>query len=209
MVSYFSSSTRSQSKIVLREWAAAAGISLLVAIAVVSPFFFLGTASGHDIAFHMASWLDAAGQWKQGIMLPRWMEWANFGFGEPRFIFYPPLSWLFGALLGTIVPWSAVAAVFVVGVQTFAGISAFALLRKIVDSRWAAALGGACFAANPYALMIVYARSDFAELLAIAFFPLVFLGALRLCGFQIETKATNNFQSIILFSVPFCGVWLS
>jgi len=155
MNSLASSGARGQPEFVLREWAGAAGVSLLAAMAVVSPFFFLGTASGHDIAFHMASWLDAAGQWKQGIMLPRWMEWANFGFGEPRFIFYPPLSWLFGALLGTIVPWSAVAAVFVVCVQTFAGISAFALLRKSVDSRWAAALGGACFAANPYALMIV------------------------------------------------------
>ena len=193
-----------------QEWAGAAAVSLLVAVIVVSPFFFLGTASGHDISFHMASWLDTAGQWKQGIWLPRWAEWANFGYGEPRFIFYPPLSWLLGAFLGSVIPWSAVTATFVVGVQTSAGISAFALLRRLVDSRWAALFGAACFAANPYALVIIYARSDFAELLAIAFFPVLFGRALRLCGFlEEQTDRSDRFLGVVFFAVVFAAVWLS
>ena len=183
---------------------ASAGVSL----AVITPFFFLGTASGHDIAFHMASWLDAAGQWKQGVIFPRWTEWANFGFGEPRFIFYPPLSWLFGAFLGTIIPWQAVTLVFIACTQTFAGISAYIALRRIVDSAPAALLGATCFAANPYSLLIIYMRSDFAELLAIAFFPLLLVGALGLSE-NLAKGPSAQFRKIFLFALPFCAIWLS
>src|SRR5882724_12030827 len=191
----------------VREWAIAMLLSACVALAVLAPFFCLGTASGHDIAFHMASWLDAAGQWKQGVIFPRWTEWANFGFGEPRFLFYPPLSWLFGAFLGWILPWSSVTAVLIACVQTFAGVSAYALCRRIADSRFAALLAAACFAANPYSLLIIYMRSDFAELLAIAIFPLLMLATLRFIEL-LPGDEGGRYSRLVLFALLFCAVWL-
>jgi len=85
-------------------------------------------------------------------------------------------------------------------------LSAYALLREGTDSRRAARFGALCFVMNPYALTIIYARSDFAELLAIAFFPLLLLTALRLCGIS---RQRPGFKEILAFAIVFSGVWLS
>src|SRR5258708_27138259 len=186
-----------------REWLLALSVSLATALLVIAPFFWLGNASGHDFGFHAASWLDVAGQWKEGIFFPRWTEWANHGFGEPRFIFYPPLSWMLGAALSFVAPWNAVPGVFIVIVQTVAGLCSFALARRFLP-RNAALFGAACYTANPYALVIVYMRSDFAELLACALMPLVVLTALQLCGL-VENRRRSLPREMAFFAVAFAA----
>lgn len=197
----------------LRGWLPAIFVSLLISLVIVSPFFWRGCATGHDFQFHVSSWLDAAGQWKEGVIFPRWTEWADYGFGEPRFIFYPPFSWMLGAALGSLLPWNAVPAAFILLIECFAGISAYALARRVLSER-AALFCIACYAANPYALVVIYIRSDFAELLADAFFPLLLLLTFQIC--ELVEKATESNSSkpalhgtIAAFGAVFAAIWLS
>jgi 6-pyruvoyl-tetrahydropterin synthase related domain len=148
------------------------------AFAVEVPFLFRGTASGHDLEFHLYSWLEVLSQWKLGILYPRWAALAHFGYGEPRFVFYPPVSWTLGALLGAIFPWVAASSIYIWLVLVAAGVSMFVLARRWLDRR-DATFAAVLYAVNPYHLVIIYWRSAFAELLASSLLPLVVLLLLR------------------------------
>ena len=158
-------------------WAPLMSIAV-AAFAVEIPFFFLGTPSGHDVEFHLYSWLEVLSQWKQGIVYPRWAALANFAYGEPRFIFYPPASWTLGAALSAIFPWTLAASIYIWLALLAAGVSMFLLARQWLDRR-DATFAAVLYAVNPYHLVIVYWRSALAELLASCLLPLLLLLLLR------------------------------
>jgi hypothetical protein len=161
---------------------------------------FLGNASGHDFQFHIASWMDAAGQWREGVAYPRWAEWANWGFGEPRFVFYPPASWILGAALGSLLPWALVPGAFTWLALVAAGMAMWKLAREWLPASHAT-VAAVLFAVNPYHLVIVYYRSDFAELLAGALLPLLVWSALHV--------ARGEWRPLGLLAFAFAGIWLS
>jgi hypothetical protein len=110
--------------------------------------------------------------------VPRWAAMAHLGYGEPRFIFYPPASWTLGAIISAIVPWRFASPVYIWFALLLAGSSMFVLVRRWLppnDAIFAAVL----YAVNPYHLVIVYWRSAFAELLASCLVPLLLLSVLK------------------------------
>lgn len=150
----------------------------MFAFCVVLPFIELGIPSGHDFEFHLNSWIEVVEHWKQGSFYPHWAAMAHFGFGEARFIFYPPFSWTLGALLGTFLPWKLVPAAFIWIVLALAGCSMYFLARQWLSAA-NAIFASALYAATPYILVIVYWRSAFAELMAAIYPPLLLSIILR------------------------------
>jgi len=74
----------------------------LAALIAILPLIHHGPSCGHDIDFHLLSWMEAATQFTHGNLHPHWAYTPAFNAGEPRFVFYPPISWTLGALLGLL-----------------------------------------------------------------------------------------------------------
>lgn len=148
------------------------------ALLAVLPLVVRGPSCGHDSAFHLLNWLEVRSQWEQGVAFPRWEFTSAWNSGEPRFVFYPPLSWALGAVLGVMLPWAAVPIVFIWMALCACGFTMYRLARE-----WTAAAGAlvaACFyMVHPYMLFTFFERSAYAELLAAAWIPLLLLSILR------------------------------
>ncbi|MGO9434331.1 MAG: hypothetical protein ACLP00_08550 [Terracidiphilus sp.] len=172
---------------------------ILAALAVVAPFSVRGVACGHDLTFHMNSWLEVAQQWRAGVLYPRWAANANYGSGEPRFLFYPPLSWILGGALGSFIPWLFVPVVFDACTVFLAGLAMHRMAREWFEESEAGLIAVA-YAINPYMLLTIYVRSAFAELLAALFLPLVVLWIVR------DRPAR---EMCVPLALTIAGVWLT
>jgi len=170
------------------------------AFAIEIPFFFFGTPSGHDVEFHLYSWLEILTHWKQGIFYPRWAALAHFGYGEPRFVFYPPASWTLGALLSATFPWTLASCIYMWIVLVAAGMSMFVLARRWFGRR-DAIFAAVLYAVNPYHLVIVYWRSAFAELLASCLVPLLLLFVLK--------AVVEGRRAIVSLALVLAAAWLT
>jgi hypothetical protein len=150
----------------------------LAALIASSPRFVHGVSCGHDFGFHLVSWLETQRSWSEGILYPHWAQTPNWGAGEPRFVFYPPLTWMLGALLGYFIAWDWVPATLIFLFLAAAGLTTRALARQFLPPP-AATLAGVIATATPYALFTAYERTAFGELAAAAFIPLLLLFAWR------------------------------
>ena len=147
-------------------------------VLVLHPLLIHGPSCGQDLAFHLQSWLDAAQQLRHGTLYPHWNITAAWNAGEPRFLFYPPISWLLGAILTLIFPTALCPTIFIAIALLAAGFS-FNKLASEFASPNAALIASTLYLANPYMLFTAFERSALAELLAAAWIPLLLLALLR------------------------------
>ncbi len=160
----------------------------------------LGYHDGHDLGKNISSWMEVAQEFRQGVLSPQWATGANYGFGEPRFVFYPPISWALGGILGLLLPWTVVPAVYVWMTFMAAGISMWKCASEWLGP-WQAMAAGIVYAVNPYLMVTAYTRCAYADLLAGAFLPLLMWAALRVMN--------NGRRAVIPLSAILAAIWLT
>jgi hypothetical protein len=192
-------------------------VILAAAAVAVAPQMVWGNSCGHDFDFHLVSWFDALNAWRHGLLYPHWAPSANYGAGEPRFVFYSPLTWMMGAALGAVLPWTLVAVALTFLLLAGAGLATRALARQVLDEG-ASTLAGCGALFSGYALFTAYERSAFAELAGGFWIPLVLLFVLRdhnssafnSAGSASTRRSIRAFDgSIAALAVAVAGAWLS
>jgi len=150
----------------------------IAALLAILPLILHGDSCGDDFEFHIFNWMEVGSQWRQGVLLPHWEFTSAWNSGEPRFVFYPPISWALGALLGLVLPWAATSVALIWIALTACALTMYKLAREWTNE--GVALFAAClYMVHPYMLFTFYQRSAYAELIAAAWMPLLLLGVLR------------------------------
>ena len=168
--------SRTSGSLHARYWGPA--LILLAAAVAVVPQFVRGNSCGHDFDVHLVSWFDCVNAWRNGIPYPHWAPSPNYGAGEPRFVFYPPLTWMLGAALGTIIPWNLAPIVLTFLTLAGTGLATRALALEALDNA-PATLAGCVALFSGFALFTAYERTAFPEFAGGVLLPLLLLFTLR------------------------------
>ncbi len=164
----------------LRQFNVLAGIGLLAGVlALLWPMLQRGYPITYSTQFNLSWAFQYQRQFFGGQFYPRWLEYSNFGYGNPTFAFYPPLcmvTTLPFRLLGLDMPGSLVASMGLA--MAVFGLGLYALLQQLLP--WALALGLALASmAGPYWLLDIYERGAIGEVWAIALMPWVLWASLQ------------------------------
>ena len=178
------------------------------ALLAVVPELVRGPSCGHDFNFHLVSWMDALSAWRSGIPYPHWTPSANWGAGEPRFVFYPPLTWMLGAALGAVLPWAWVPVAITFLLLAATGLGARLLARELLPEP-ASTLAAALAIFSGYALFTAYERTAFAELAGGFWMPLLVLFALRGPVAAVPVWRAALSRNTLWLALVVAGAWLS
>jgi hypothetical protein len=168
----------------------------LTACIAILPLILHGCSCGHDFDFHLLNWMEAARQFTHGNLHPHWAYTAAYNAGEPRFVFYPPVSWTLGAILTLLFPITATPILYTWLALTASGLALHHLAREFTPLT-PALLAAILYTVNPYMLFTAYERTAYAELLAAAFIPLLLHAILR------------QRVTIIRIVIPVALLWLT
>jgi len=181
---------------------------LLAASLATAPQLIRGNSCGHDFNVHLVSWLDCVDAWHHGILYPHWASSPNYGAGEPRFVFYPPLTWMLGAALGLIFPWWFAPIAFTFLCLAATGLATRALALQAL-SDLPATLAGCAALFSGFTLFTAYERSAFPEFTGGVWLPLLLLFVLRDRNPSASLMRRAFDGSTVPLAVMLACAWLS
>jgi hypothetical protein len=184
-------------------WRAAFLLAMGIATLAILPITLFGNVSGHDVEFHLPNWIDVALHWHEGVLYPHWSGGGHFGFGDPRFIIYPPLSWLVGGLLAALLPGAMLPGAYVWICVAANALGAWRLAREWFSPR-ASLFAAAIYATNPYLVLVYTHRCAYSELLAASFFPIALLFALR-----VGRSGGAGIRAALCLAPAFACLWIT
>lgn len=188
-------------------------LALLVNWKLIADGFVYGA---YDIGWHLMWIQDFSRELMGGVLYPRWLDYANYGWGSATFVFYPPLSYFLATLLKATLHLDAgdtSTALFFLGI--FGGACAFYCFARNSYLRSASLVGAAAYALAPYAAFDIYFRAALAEVMAMIWLPLIFLftdksladcryrGALSLVFALLALTHLPTFFIAVLFWAPY------
>jgi hypothetical protein len=183
-------------------------VILLAAAVAIFPQLPRGNSCGHDFDIHLLSWFEAQNGWRHAIPYPHWTESPNFVAGEPRFVFYPPLTWMLGAALGLVLPWTLVPIVLTFLLLAATGLATRALSHEMLTDG-PATLAGCAALFSGYALFTAYERTAFGELTGGFWIPQILLFALRDHNTSSHLFKRALDGSTAPLALVVAGAWLS
>lgn len=146
------------------------------------PVFIWGFPVGADFDNHFRFVLPFYEEIGRGNFFPGWLAESNFGFGDPRFRFYPPVLYyllcFFRYLCGDWY-WASISVFTLFSVTGALGV--YFWTRRTISNR-AAVIAAFVFCFAPYHLAQFYQASLLAEFAATALLPFAFLFVEKLAG---------------------------
>lgn len=126
---------------------------------------------GEGFALHVPSWLELRTLWHLHEWRAGWASEANYGLGDPRFTYFPPVSFVLGASLAASLPVWLVPAIYTWIVFALSGLGMLFASREFLarEDRWKAAV---LYIFSPYLLTAMLVRFSASEALTLAWLPL-------------------------------------
>lgn len=151
------------------------GLVALFSIWTIRPLLALGFFPIHDDT-QVVRVSQMALALKEGQFPVRWVKDLGYGYGYPIFNFYAPLAYYIGAIFNLIGFGALVATKMMIGLGAVLGGVSMYFLAKEFWGKLGGLMAALFYLYLPYKAVDLYVRGAIAELWALAFLPLVFLG---------------------------------